>query len=76
MIYEERIQQLNDEFAEVPGWSPDRERLVATRRLWLEALRAERRELIKLRRSHQIDEELMHRLEREIDLDETRIAND
>ena len=75
-IYEERIQQLSDQIADVLGWSPDRERLVETRRLWLEALRAERRELIKLRRSHQIDEELMHRLEREIDLDETRIAND
>jgi CPA1 family monovalent cation:H+ antiporter len=72
--YQERIQQLNDQLAEVLGWSPDRERLVATRKLWLEALRAERHELIKLRREHQVEEELMHRLEREIDLEETRIS--
>jgi len=72
--YQERIQHLNDQLADVLGWSPDRERLIATRRLWLEALRAERQELIKLRRGHQVDEELMHRLEREMDLEETRIT--
>jgi CPA1 family monovalent cation:H+ antiporter len=75
-IYEERIQHLDDQIADVLGWSPDRERQIAARRLWREALRAERRELIKLRRGHEIDEELMHRLEREIDLDETRMSNE
>jgi CPA1 family monovalent cation:H+ antiporter len=73
-IYEDRIRHLNDQIADVLGWSPDRERLVASRKLRLEALRAERRELIKLRRGHQVDEELMHKLEREIDLEETRIS--
>ena len=43
------------------------------RHLWLEALDAERRELVKLRREHKIDEELMHQIENEIDLDETRL---
>jgi CPA1 family monovalent cation:H+ antiporter len=72
-LYQERVQHLNDQIADVLGWSPERERLVATRRLWLEALRAERRELLRLRRAHQLDEELMHQLEREIDIEETRI---
>ena len=39
----------------------------------LEALDAERREMIKLRREHKIDEELMHRIERELDLEEIRL---
>jgi Na+/H+ antiporter len=74
VFYEDRVRYLDDQIADVLGWSPDRERLVASRKLRLEALRAERRELIKLRRAHQVDEELMHKLEREIDLEETRIS--
>ena len=72
-IYQERANHLNDQIAAVLGWSPDHERLIATRRLWLAALEAEREELIKLRRRHEIDEELMHQIEHEIDLDETRL---
>ncbi len=72
-VYEDRIAHLDDDLAEVLGWSPKRERAVASRRLWLEAIDAERRELIKLRREHKLDEELMHRIEREMDLEETRL---
>jgi hypothetical protein len=64
---------LNDELAETLGWSSDRERLVTVRRLWLAALEAERSELLKLRREHRVDEELMHRIEHEMDLEETRL---
>jgi CPA1 family monovalent cation:H+ antiporter len=71
-IYQERVNHLNDDVAATLGWSPDHARLIAMRRLWLEALEGERSELVRLRREHQIDEELMHRIEHEIDLDETR----
>jgi len=72
-LYQERINHFNDQVAATLGWSPDHERLLTTRRLWLEALEAERSELVKLRREHKIDEELMHQIENEIDLDETRL---
>ncbi len=72
--YQERIEDLNDELAEVLGWSDHREHWIATRRLQLESLDAERRELIKLRRDHQVNEELMHQIERELDLEEARLT--
>jgi CPA1 family monovalent cation:H+ antiporter len=71
--YQERIQDLNDDLAEVLGWSDHREHWIATRHLRLESLEAERRELIKLRREHQVNEELMHQIERELDLEEARL---
>jgi Na+/H+ antiporter len=74
-IYQERISHFNDPLATTLGWSPDHERLLAMRHLWLQALAAERSELVKLRRGHQIDEELMHQIEHEIDLEETRLRH-
>ena len=74
-LYEERVRHLSDQLAETLGWSSDRERLVATRRLRREALEAERHELLQLRRAHQVDEELMRRIEHEIDLEEARLKS-
>jgi CPA1 family monovalent cation:H+ antiporter len=71
--YQERVDDLNDELAEVLGWSDHREHWIAARRVRLETLEAERHELIKLRREHQVTEELMHQLERELDLEEARL---
>jgi monovalent cation/hydrogen antiporter len=71
--YQERIANLNDGLAEVLGWSDQREHWVAARRFRIEGLQAERRELIKLRREHQVNEELMHHLEYELDLEEARL---
>jgi Na+/H+ antiporter len=71
--YQERIEDLNDNLAEVLGWSDHREHWIATRRLRLDSLEAERRELIKLRREHLVNEELMHQIERELDLEEARL---
>jgi monovalent cation/hydrogen antiporter len=72
-LYQDRVRHLTDDVAETLGWSEDRHRLVEMRRLWREAIAAERRELIGLRRKAQVDEELLHRLEREMDLEETRL---
>ena len=74
-LYQERIENLNDDLADVLGWSDHRELWVTTRRLRLDSLRAERRELIKLRREHQVSEELMHQIEHELDLDEARLRS-
>jgi CPA1 family monovalent cation:H+ antiporter len=73
--YQDQVEDLNDELAEVLGWSDHREHSIATRRLRIESLEAERRELIKLRREHQVNEELMHQIERELDLEEARLRS-
>ncbi len=72
-VYQERVHHLNDQLADTLGWSPDRQQLIETRRLRLDALDAERQELIALRRQHHVDEHLMRQIEREIDLEETRL---
>jgi Na+/H+ antiporter len=74
-LYEDRVRHLTDDTAEVLGWSEERHRLVETRRLWRAAIVAERQELIALRRRAQVDEELLHRLEHEMDLEETRLKS-
>ncbi len=74
-IYEQRVQHHSDQLANELGWSSDRERWVHTRRLLLEALTAERRELIKLHRENHVDDEVMRRIEREMDLEETRLKS-
>ncbi len=72
-IYERRVQRWNDPLGDTLGWSDSRQAYVMTRVLLLEAVKAERRELIRLRRENHVDEELMHRIEREIDLEESRL---
>ena len=72
-VYQERVEDLNDDVADVLGWSDHREHWIATRQFRLDGLEAERRELIKLRREHQVTEELMHQIERELDLEEARL---
>jgi monovalent cation/hydrogen antiporter len=74
-IYRDRVRHLTDDTAEVLGWSEERYQLLETRRLSREAIAAERRELIALRRHAQVEEELVHQLEREMDLDETRLRS-
>jgi hypothetical protein len=41
-----------------------------------EALTEERRELIKLHHENHVDDELMRRIEREMDLEETRLKTE
>ena len=74
-LYEDRVRHLTDDTADALGWSDDRHRWVETRRLWREAIAAERREMIQLRGQARVDEELLHRLEREMDLEETRLKS-
>ena len=74
-LYQERISHFTDNLAAVLGWSPDYERRVATRQLWLQALDAERKELVQLRRNHEIDEHFMHQVQHELDLEEASLLN-
>jgi CPA1 family monovalent cation:H+ antiporter len=72
-LYQERVEALNDDVAEVLGWSDHRESWIAARHLRLECLAAERHELISLRRDRKVNEELLHQIERELDLEEARL---
>ena len=45
------------------------------RRLMIELLEAERREVIRLRRDGVINDDVMHRVERDLDLEEARLAD-
>ena len=71
--YDDRIAHLTDEQAHVLGWSSRREELVAGRRLRREALAAERRKLLELRHRGDVADELLHKLQHELDLEEARI---
>jgi len=71
--YEERVAHLTDEQAHVLGWSHRREELVAGRRLRREAVKAERRRLLELREQGAVPDELLHRIEHELDLEEERL---
>ena len=74
-IFQQRASHFNDELAATLGWSTNRERWIATRQLWLQALHAQRRELVHLRRTNQIDDELARQILFEIDLEESSLRN-
>jgi monovalent cation/hydrogen antiporter len=71
--YKERLEHLNDRDAEILGWSDKRILLVAIRRLRRAALTAERNELIKLLHQEEIGDEVLHRIQYELDLEESRM---
>jgi len=72
--YQRRLEDLNDDVADVLGWSSQREHWTAIRRLRLESVEAERRELLRMRREHKVDDALMHQIEHELDLEEARFG--
>jgi hypothetical protein len=72
--YHERLHHLQDELAEALGWSPTRQRTLEGRRLRREGLDAERRHLLALHRDHRLSKDLLHKLERELDLEEARLG--
>lgn len=74
-VFQQRVSHFNDDLAATLGWSSNQERWIATRQLWLQALHVQRRELIQLRRSHQIDDELARQILFEIDLEESSLRN-
>jgi CPA1 family monovalent cation:H+ antiporter len=73
-FYQDRLYLLGDELADTLGWSPHRQRSIEARRLRREAVAAERQELIALHRRHRLSKGLLHKLERELDLEEARLG--
>lgn len=72
--YQQRLSHLSDEMADTLGWSPARQRSIESRRLRREAVAAERHQLIALHRQNRLSIELLHKLQRELDLEETRLS--
>ena len=68
--FNSQLQSLEDPLADVLGWSPQHATAIAQRRIAREALAAQRRELIALRESGGITDELVHAIQRELDLEE------
>jgi CPA1 family monovalent cation:H+ antiporter len=73
VMYESRVRHLNDEQAQILGWSTQLEELVATRRLRRATLTAERQKLIELRDQGEVDDKLLQELQHELDLEEAKI---
>ena len=68
--FNSQLQSLEDPLADVLGWSPQHATAIAQRRIAREALAAQRRELIALRERGGITDELVHAIQRELDLEE------
>jgi CPA1 family monovalent cation:H+ antiporter len=73
-FYQERLHHLADDVADVLGWSPARQLAIESRRLRRAAVEAERKQLIALYREHKLSKELLHKLEHELDLEESRLT--
>jgi CPA1 family monovalent cation:H+ antiporter len=73
--YREQALNLEDELAEQLGWSNRRHHVLSVRRLSRLAVAAQRRALIKMRREGEIGDDVLHRIEHELDLEEVRLQN-
>jgi monovalent cation/hydrogen antiporter len=72
-IYRERALSLQDELADQLGWSHQRHHFLSVRRLNRLALAAQRRALVGLHRAGNIGDDVLHKIERELDLEEARL---
>ncbi len=72
-FYRERALILEDELADVLGWSERRHHVLSVRRLNRLAVAAQRRALIEMRREGKIGDDVLHKIERELDLEEVRL---
>ena len=74
-FYRERALLLQDELADQLGWSTTRHHALSVRRLRRLMIAVQRRALLNLRQSGQIGDDVMHKLERELDLEELRLRS-
>lgn len=72
-FYRERALIFEDELADVLGWSARRHHVLSVRRLNKLAIAAQRRALLALRREGRIGDDVLHKIERELDLEEVRL---
>jgi Na+/H+ antiporter len=71
--YRERALALRDELAEQLGWSPRRHHVLALRELRLGMIKAQRHALVEMRRRGEIGDDVMHKIEHELDLEDSRL---
>lgn len=72
-FYHDRALSLHDEMADQLGWSKHQHHAVSLRRLQRATVTAQRRTLVALRREGLIGDDVMHKIEHELDLDEARL---
>ena len=72
-FYRERALLFEDDLADQLGWSPRRHHVLSVRRLNRLAIATQRRALLDLRNSGQIGDDVLHKIEHELDLEEVRL---
>ncbi|MCE0499124.1 MAG: Na+/H+ antiporter [Methylacidiphilales bacterium] len=71
-IYRERVFSFRDDLADQLGWSDRRHHQLSVRRLHHAMISTQRHILIALRREGLIGDDVLHKIEHELDLDEAR----
>jgi Na+/H+ antiporter len=71
--YRERALILQDDLADQLGWSHQRHHFLSVRRLNRLAIATQRRALVAMRRTGLIGDDVLHKIENELDLEETRL---
>jgi monovalent cation/hydrogen antiporter len=72
-FYRERSLILQDDLADALGWSTQRNHVVNVRRLNRMMIAVQRRALLAMRRTGRIGDDVMHKIEHELDLEEVRL---
>ena len=73
--YRERALIFQDDLADQLGWSNQRNHVLSVRRLRRLAIAAQRRALLGMRRAGLIGDDVMHKIERDLDLEEVRLKS-
>jgi len=71
-VYRERAVNLHDDLADQLGWSEHRHHHLSVRRLHRNMIATQRRALVDMRRSGLIGDDVLHKIEHELDIDEAR----
>jgi CPA1 family monovalent cation:H+ antiporter len=71
--YRERALVLQDELADQLGWSSQRHHILSVRRLRRLTIATQRRALVGMRQAGRIGDDVMHKIEHELDLEEARL---
>ncbi len=71
-IYRERALNLNDNLVDQLGWSTHRHHQLSVRRLRREMIGIQRHAILHMRRSGQIGDDVLHKIEHELDLEDAR----
>ena len=71
-FYRERDLALKDDLADQLGWSAHRHHMLSSRRLRRMMIATQRRALVNMRQSDLIGDDVLHKIEHELDLDEAR----